>query len=180
MASSGPKNFKTMSFPRPRDGTTTAVYAPLPSPPAPRSISNTEAEKRANQLKEMKRFINTQRCPVCEAQLDGSIGYDRATVYCRAGGEKEYKALYVYGIHTPQRSVTTFYTTHFAFEIANTLVLDDLYKNLVYKIDLSLNERFQQAEKKTLLDYEGERLIIRAGLTEQQLIDKIKLYTTFS
>ena len=175
----GPDNFRTMSFPTSRNGTA-AIYAPLPPAPSPRTISLTEAERRALQLKEMKKFINDERCPVCSAQLDGSVGFDRATVYCRTGGEKEYKAHYKFGQNFPHWSVTTFYTTHFAFEIENTFVVDDMYKNIICKIDLSYNERFQQSTKKELLNYEGERLIIRGGLTEEQLEKKIKLYTLFS
>src|SRR5208282_327720 len=170
----GPDNFKTMSFPSPRDGTT-AIYAPLPPAQPPRSISLTEAEKRALQLKEMKRFINNERCPVCGAQLEGSVGFDRATVYCCAGGEKEYKAHYKFGQDFPHWSVTTFYTTQFAFEIENNFVVDGMFRNTICKIDLSLNERFQQSTKKEMLRYEGVRLIIKSGLTEEQLQKKIKL-----
>jgi len=177
---SGPKSFKNMSFPPPRCGTTTAVYAPLPKPPPTRVITPTEQERRALQLKEMKLFINNQKCPMCGAQLDGPIGYDKATVFCRSGGEKEYKAHYKYGMETPYWSVSTFYTTHFAFEVENTHLTDELFKNIIYKIDLSLNERFQQREKKEILNYEGERLLLKGGLTEERLLEKIKLYTLFS
>lgn len=140
----------------------------------------TEAEKRAAQLKEMRYFINNQKCPICQAQLDGSVGYDRATVYCRQGGEKEYKAFYKFGTAVPDWSVSTYYTTHYAFEITSKHITDGLYKNTISKIDLSLNERFQQADKKCILDYEGERLVLEGGLTEEQLMSKIKLYTLFS
>jgi hypothetical protein len=176
---SGPDNFKTMSFPSPRDGTT-AIYAPLPSAPPTRTITLTEAETRALQLREMKKFINNERCPVCFAQLDGPVGFDRATVFCSAGGEKEYKAHYRLYQSFPHWSVVTFYQTHFAFEITNTHITDELFENIICKIDLSFNEKFQQRSKKELLKYEGSRLIIKANLTEEQLISKIKLYTLFS
>lgn len=169
-----------MVFPPSRDGSRTAVYAPLPPAPPPKTITPTEAERRALQLKQMKAFINNQRCPICESQLEGTIGYDAATVYCCAGGQKEYKARYVFGNDLPAWSVTTLYTTHFGFEIENRHVTDELYKNTIYKIDLSLNERFQQREKKSILNYEGARLLIKTNLTEEQLMEKIKLYTLFS
>jgi hypothetical protein len=175
----GPENFRTMSFPTPRDGTT-AIYAPLPPSPAPRAITLTEAETRALQLKEMKKFINNERCPSCSGQLEGSVGFDRATVFCCVGGEKEYKAHYKLYQDFPHWSVTTFYTTHFAFEIENTFIVDEMFKNTICKIDLSYNERFQQSTKKQMLQYEGARLIIKTGLTEEQLEKKIKLYTLFS
>lgn len=175
----GPDNFRTMSFPSPRDGTT-AIYAPLPPSTAPRAISLTEAEKRALQLRDMKKFINDERCPICSAQLEGSVGFDRATVFCCVGGEKEYKAHYKIGQDFPHWSVTTFYATQFAYEIENNFVVDGMFRNTIYKIDLSFNERFQQSTKKDMLNYEGARLIIKAGMTEEQLEKKIKLYTLFS
>ncbi len=176
---SSPDSFKTMSFPKPRDGVA-AIYAPLPPAQPTRTISLTEAEQRAQQLKEMKLFINHERCPACKAQLEGSIGFDRATVFCCAGGEKEYKAHYKFGDTFPHWSMITYYTTHFAYEIENIYIIDQMFKNTIYKLDLNLNERYQQRDKKELLKYEGERLIIRSGLSEEQLINKIKLYTLFS
>jgi len=178
--SNGPKSFRDMKFPPSRDGTRNAIYAPLPPAPAPRTISVDESAIRAYQLKEMRNFINSQRCLVCSAQLDGPVSYDGATVYCCEGGEKEYKAKYVFGIEVPTRSICTFYTTHVAFEIDTTHLTDGLYKNILYKIDLSLNPKFQQAEKKELLNYEGERLLFKKNWTEEELLNKVKLYTLFS
>lgn len=169
-----------MAFPPPRDGTTTAVYAPLPPPPPPKTITSNEAERRALQLKQMKAFINNRRCPICDSQLEGSIGYDRATVYCCVGSEKEYVVHYVFGETRPDWSVTTFYTTHFAYQIENKHITDELYRNIIYKVDLSLNERFRDREKKTILNYEGARLLLSGNLKEEQIEEKIKLYTLFS
>src|ERR1700722_18522848 len=131
-----PKSFRDMKFPPPRDGTY-SIYAPLPPPPKPKTITMTEAKRRADQLEEMKKFVNAQRCPVCEAQLEASIGYDKSTVYCCANGENEYKVRFAYGLQHPLRSVTTYSTTHFAFEIENIHIEDNLFKNTIYKLDLS-------------------------------------------
>lgn len=175
----GPKSFRNMNFPPSRDGTY-AVYAPLPPAPKPRTITKTEAEKRADQYQLMKQFINLQRCPVCDAQLEGKIGYDQSTVYCCTNGEREYKVHFKYGFEKPNWSVTTYYTTYFAFEIETQHVVDEMYKNTIYKIDLNLNKRFQQLEKKTLLSYEGARMALKKNLSEEQILEKIKLYTLFS
>lgn len=177
--STGPKNFKTMKFPTPRDGTTTAVYAPLPPAQPPRTISLTEAEKRALQLREMKKFCNAQKCPVCSAQLDGSIGFDKATLFCRAN-ESEYQVSFKYGVEQPIWSKTLLLTTYFGFEVISRFITDELFENVIFKLDLSLNTKYQQMEKKELLKYEGERLTFRGNLTEEQLLEKIKLYTLFS
>lgn len=175
----GPKNFKEMIFPPSRDGQY-AVYAPLPPAPKPRTITVTEAQKRAVQLEEMKSFVNTQRCPACDAQLDGGIAYNQATLYCCANGEREYKVNFKYGLPHPHRSVTTYYTTHFAFEIENLHIEDNLFKNTIYKIDLSLNKKFQQSQKKTLFSYEGARLVLKKNISEEDLLSKIDLYVLFS
>lgn len=168
-----------MLFPPPRSGQN-AVYAPLPPPPAPKTITQTEQQRRAEQFKEMKKFINEQTCPMCGSQLEGSIGYDRAGVYCCMGGELEYKAHYKFGILTPFWSVSTYYTSHFAFEIESTFIENGMYKNTIFKIDLSLNKKYQQLEKKILLSYEGAKLTFKRGITEEEILSKIKLYTVFS
>lgn len=127
----------------------------------------------------MKKFCNNQRCQACGAQLEGQIGFDKATLYCCAN-EKEYKAVFKYGQEIPVWCCTTMYATHFAFEIINKHLTEELYENLVFKVDLSYNERFQQSTKVELLKYEGERLVFKEALTEEQLLDKIKLYNLFS
>ena len=179
MTNNGPKNFRNMKFPVPREGTTTAVYALLPPPPPLKTISLSESDRRASQLKEMKKFVNAQKCPVCGAQLDGSVGFDKATLFCRAN-EKEYEVAFKYGISLPIWSKSVLYTTYFAFEVINRLITEELYENVIFKIDLSLNQRYQQLEKKELLKYEGENLSFKGNLTEEQLLHKIKLYTLFS
>ncbi len=168
-----------MAFPPSRNGQS-AVYAPLPPAPKPRTISQNEAQRRADQLRLMKDFINAQRCPICDAQLEGSVAYDHATVYCCAGGEAEYKAHYKFGLDKPHWSVSTYYTTNVGFEIENQHVVDDMYRNTVYKLDLTLNKKFQQREKKTLFTYEGAPLALKKNLSEEQILEKIKLYTLFS
>ncbi len=174
-----PDSFKTMSFPKPRDGVA-AVYAPIvPSPPS-KTISLTESERRNLQFKEMKRFVNNERCPVCLGQLDGPIGYDAATVYCRVGEAREYQARYVFGNNLPDWSKITLYTTYYAFEIESKHITEDMFLNQLYKLDLSLSPRYQQSNKKELLKYEGSRLLLRSNLTEEQLLNKIKLFTLFS
>lgn len=176
---SGPKSFKQMQFPPNRNGTP-AVYAPLPPAPTPRTITSNEVKRRAAQLQDMKAFINDERCPVCQAQLDGRIAYDTATVYCAEGGEQQYRAHYKYGLDKPVWSITTYYTTMFAFEIHAEYMEDELYRNTVFKVDLNLNKKFQQAEKKELFSYEGARLALKNNLTEEQILEKMKLYTLFS
>lgn len=180
MSNKGPKNFRNIKFPPARGGTTNATYAPLPPIPPAKIITPNEVEKRALQLKEMKKFINEKRCPICSAQLEGMVSYNSATVYCLNGGESEYRAQYKLGLEAPFSSVTTFYTNRFAFEIANSQITDDLYKNSIYEIDLSLSKGFQQKNKKKILEYEGNRLSLPSNLTEEQILSKIKLYTVFS
>lgn len=177
--SSGPKSFKDMMFPPSRDGGN-AVYAPLPPAPSPKTISVNEMQRRADQLKEMKKFINSETCPLCSAQLDGAIGYDQATVYCRAFGEDEYQVSYKFGLPIPYWSRATLYTTHFAYEIFSQHIVDTLYRNTIYKIDLSLNKKFRRKEMKSILNYEGERLLLEKSTNEEKLLSKINLYTLFS
>ncbi|HEY5267551.1 MAG TPA: hypothetical protein VII94_00240, partial [Candidatus Saccharimonadales bacterium] len=127
-----------MLFPKPRDGVA-AVYAPLPIISPNKTITLSEDTKRIIRYKEMKKFINNERCPVCSGQLDGPVGWDSATAYCRVGGGSEYKAYYIFGNSLPDWSITTLYTTHFAFEIESKHIIEDMFLNHLYKLDLSLN-----------------------------------------
>lgn len=179
MTNNGPKSFKSMLFPPSRGGTN-AVYAPLAPAPPPRVIPLSEAQRRAAQLREMKMFINRRRCPVCDAQLEGGIGYDKAALYCVVGGEQEYRVHYQYGLDIPQWSRITYFTTHWAYQLDSTYVVDDMYKNTIFRVDLNLNQKFREMEKKTLLSFEGERLLLPRNLKEEEIDDKIKLLTLFS
>lgn len=179
MANSGPKNFKSMTFPPARDGTC-AVYAPLPKPPSPKAITLTESQQRAKQLEEMKVFANKQRCPVCDAQLDGPIGYDCAILYCRLNGEQQYKVYFKYGLEHIHWSITTYYTEHYAYEIETSYIEGNLFSNTLFKIDLSFNKKFQQSTKKNIFSYEGAILTFQKNISEEDLMSKIKLYTLFS
>lgn len=180
MSSNGPKSFKEMQFPPPRDGARVSIYAPLPPPPPPRTISQVELDHRAKQLSEMKTIINTARCPLCDGQLDGHVGFDRASVYCAQYSEQEYKAQYIYGHTDPIYSVATIYTTCTAYEVIHSHMGNNIYSNSIYQIDLTLNSRTQQSQKKLFTSFEGPRYFLSKRLTEKQLLEKIKLYTVFS
>lgn len=180
MSSDGPKSFKDMQFPPPRDGISVSVYAPLPPAPQPRSLSKSEVDKRAAQLLEMKARVNAARCPLCSGQLDGHIGFDLAKVYCAAYTNKEYSATYSYWIPEPQYSIATIYTTHMAYEVIHQHLEKTRYLNSIYQIDLSLSPKYQQSQKKLFTSFEGSRFFLSKKLNEKQLLEKIKLYTVFS
>lgn len=177
-SSDGPSSFKDMSFPPPRDGARVAIYAPLPPTPPLKTISQREKDRQAYQ--EMKKFANKQKCIVCGSQLDGSVRYDLAKLYCVTQGVAEYAVHFQFGIDHAVWSKTTHYGNHFAFEVITNHIIDSTVKNTVFKIDLSLNKRYQQLEKKELFSFEGKPLIIKAGMSETQLLEKMKLYTLFS
>ena len=174
-----PKSFKDMVFPPARSGTRSAVYAPLPQPPTPRTITNQAQKQLETQFLELKRLINNERCPICSSQLDGGIRSDDAAVYCVSNPE-EYKATYKYGLTIPVYSSVRYHTTNFDYEIQSSLNDNNVYSNTVYKIDLSLNVRAQNSDKKKLFSYDGVRMILSPILSEREIENKIKLYTTFS
>jgi len=173
-----PSSFKEIKFPPSRDGKY-AVYAPLPPVPARKVITEEELKRRSLQAKEMKEIANRERCPICGAQLDGLVGYNKANLYCAANGEDQFKVSFIHGMEHPVLSISTLYMQNFAYEIKYYHLEKDLYFNSIYRLDLSLSKKYQQLEKKEIVSYQGSPLIIKGNLTEQQLLNKIKLYTIF-
>lgn len=180
MSNNGPKNFKEMQFPPARDGARNSVYAPLPPAPPPRAVSASEIDKRTERLLEMKVLVNAARCPLCGGQLDGPVTFEGASLYCITFTSKEYHAVYNYGYLEPACSIATIYTTNYAYEIVHNRIEDNKFQNEIYKIDLSLNERNQQASKELFTKFEGARFFLSKKLSEKKLLEKIKLYTVFS
>lgn len=175
-----PKNFREIFKSLPKQRQKTAIYAPLPPQPPAKTISSAQKALQEQQYKEMWEFVNSERCPCCGAQLDGGISYERANVYCSTNGEEEYKAVYVYGLKIAQHSRFTIYGSTFAYEVINEFISEDIFRNIVFKIDLSYNKAFQQKLKEKVLSYEGKRLLLDKKLDEQAILKKLKLYQTFS
>lgn len=180
---SGPKSFKQLlknwqpHQPKP------LVYNPIPNSHIdPQTLAEIRA-KQAIQKQQMVAFTNKLRCPLCDSQLDGSVTYEYAALYCRTN-PSEYKARYEYGHSDPITEVTTVNFCLFAYEL-NSIYSKAMqhYNNEVYKIDTSnyLDERRQQANKEKLYGFSGIKLkISKEMLNEKYWEQKLKLYITFS
>lgn len=176
-----PKNFKEIFQALPKQRQKFAVYAPLPSAPPAKIITPAQREKQQQQYKEMMELVNSERCPLCGAQLDGGVYYSHADVWCAANGEDEYKAHYIYGLKVPQYNTSTIYTDIHAYEIYHQYISDKEYLNIMYKIDLSsYNKVYRQRNKEKILDYKGTKLFLDKNISEEKILKKLKLYRVFS
>lgn len=70
-----------------------------------------------------------------------------------------------------------------SYEFKSVGIGDGKYKNMIFKVDMNLNEKFRNLEKIKLLDYEGDKMPTFKKSTiksEDSLLKKIKLYSVFS
>lgn len=148
-----------------------------PSPPPVVPFPPGYEEQRAIQTKEMLRLVNSHRCPLCGAQLDGGVYSSRADVYCRANPD-EYEAKYRRGVGVPITSVQRFYYPETLYEITNIHLFDERYHNIVFVSDMSVNATHRNKTKKKIVDLECARIIL-PRIDEESLLKKIKAYRLF-
>jgi hypothetical protein len=125
------------------------------------------------------RFAKALRCPLCGAQLDGNVHPHRASLYCVSYPD-EYSCVYSPASDLPQYDTQNIIYGNYKYRIEFNQTYGQL-ENKIYKIDLNLNVRERENQKKLLFSNAGSKLPIFAkNLTEQQLLHKIKIYNTFS
>jgi hypothetical protein len=135
-------------------------------------------EQKAIQTKEMLRLVNSHRCPLCGAQLDGGVYSTVADVFCRANPD-EYSAKYKRGTSVPVSSVQRIYYTETLYEVDSTHLYEDTYRNLIYTVNMTVNARERMKTKKKIVDLECARIVLSNKLDEPNLLRKIKAYRLF-
>lgn len=117
------------------------------------------------------KFINTLRCPICQAGLDGSIS-DEANIYCRFNPD-EYHAQYKQGTFIPVRDSICFED----WKIDHQQLSGNKYKTTVWYM---LESGFSLPQHKFVLEYEGEMLFSATSFNEDEFLNKMELYDVFS
>lgn len=150
------------------------IIAPKPIKPDPDFLA-----QQAKQQKELEKFVNQKRCSVCGSQLDGPVYAAKAELYCVAYNS-HYKCTYLFDNKLPKSSLATYAFDQNAYEIYSRLKDIDKYYIEVYKIDLNLIPKFQQRDKKKIMDCESAIFKFQKNISEEDFLQKIKLYTVFS
>jgi hypothetical protein len=160
---------------------------PAPQVPAPKlsgpilksSMTPEQILVQKERQKTLERFCNTQRCPLCEAQLDGGVFPGEARLFCRAYPE-EFTCVFVFGNPEPVNSSIRISYDCNQYEVIHDRTQSGSYINSVYVIDLTMRVDLRHKFKKKMFDFEGSRLIIPKTTTEAGLLSKLKTYIIFS
>jgi len=129
--------------------------------------------------KELERFCNNQRCPLCDAQLDGGVHPGEARLFCRANPE-EYTCVFTPNMLEPVNSSIRISYDCNQYEVLHFRTQSGSYINSVFVIDLTMRVDLRHKFKKKMFDFEGSRLIIPKTTTETGLLSKLKTYIIFS
>lgn len=149
--------------------------------PPPPKISEKEVKDRENKKRELTDYCNKLRCVVCGSQLDGPVNYQFAELYC-VMSNSHFKVKYLYGERNPEYSAAIY---DFAQEKPEAYQVifwkkGDSYSNEIFKLDLDLIERFRFKEKIKVFSFIGKPITFPRGLSHNEFIKKMKLYTVFS
>lgn len=130
-------------------------------------IINTEDVYRRQFIK----FINTLKCPICQAGLDGSIG-NEANLYCRLSPD-EYHAQYIQGTFLPLRDSIRVD----GFEIDHNQISGNKYRTVIWFIE---EKGFSLPSRKLVMEHEGEAVFSALDFNYDAFINKMELYDVFS
>ena len=127
------------------------------------------------QIKKFKEFLNTKRCMVCGAQLDGVVYSLAVKQTCVA--ERHYSADFQFGFHLPTFYVATyiFANQQNKYVVESHRIKDFEYKNIISEFNPSV-----MGVAKKLVSYTGAIISLPPALTEIQFIAKLRMYQTFS
>lgn len=147
-------------------------------PPAVHKTIDQEIQHEKTR-KELIKFVNTQKCVVCGMQLDGPVNYEYAELYC-VYNSSHYKCKFIPGFQLPTESMAVYNFTSEGYQVENDRLDGFNFKNTVYKLDLNLIEKFRYRDKKLLVSYGGAFLKFKKNLSEQEFVQKLKIYMVFS
>lgn len=90
--------------------------------------------------KQYNRFINSLRCPLCGAQLDGSVNPGRSELECRWSPD-EYSCKYInYGTEPVEQTVRV--TVNNMEYVATCIYENNCYNTIIYTFDLTFANNF--------------------------------------
>jgi hypothetical protein len=160
-----------------RSGTLTParqVIKPLP-PPKPGLVLTPEFQaEQLRKKKEMVAFINQQRCPLCQNQLDGEASAGKAAVYCVSSPD-HYTANY------DAQKVLKWYSIRLHFNDL-TYILDCAVHGpsqthiIVFKNNRSQHDRY----RKEIFRFTGELPELNLSTSEEEFLSELKLFALLS
>lgn len=132
-----------------------------------------------NSISEFRKFINTLRCPLCQAQLDGNIHPKQAVVYCVSNND-EYDSTWIPGNIIPSHETIRHYYPQYEYAIGISRFDYDMYRTIVVRYNRDTTNFYKESTKKVLFNVPKRILLFRERIEEKDLLNKIKLFNLFS
>jgi hypothetical protein len=134
----------------------------------------------SDDARDYKKFINTLRCPLCKAQLDGSVHPSRSILECRAN-PAEYSCIYQNKQKKPASETVTLYYSDYYYEMLVAPQADGQYVSIIDRYDLSFDKDKIRKSKLRLYKIPANMIALYAKYpTQEELLKKLKMYNLFS
>jgi hypothetical protein len=129
--------------------------------------------------KDVKRFFNNLRCPLCNGQLDGNIHINASNLYCINNQNEYIINILPFQNYPIYESITHSYL-HYEYNIVINMVGNGVFNTKINRYDLTYTKFSRNKSKLCLLDVNVRIDIFRSKISEEDLLEKIGVYNTFS
>lgn len=130
--------------------------------------------------KDVKKFFDDLRCPLCDGQLDGLLHPVISKLYC-VNDNNEYSVDWVAFQDHPSYELITHTFGNYEYRLSISKYGPDEFRNRITRYDLNLNTYERHKYTVELLNLIGSRLMFfRNKMEEEILIKKCGIYNLFS
>lgn len=133
--------------------------------------------------KDLVKFYNSLRCPLCGSQLDGGIYNTKSELYC-ARDNREYKVTWYAGEQHPQTEELVYWYTQFRYNIYITklkTVSTPSFSTVIDRFNLDLSPPHIEFSRERVFAYTGAKILFfRQRMEEDKFLNKLKTYNVFS
>lgn len=134
----------------------------------------------SDEERDYKRFINSLRCPMCGAQLDGNIHLMRSLLECR-GSPDEYKCGYYNKQTYPKHETFKIIMNKFEYEAHVSTLDSGELETVISSYDMGWTEYTRPKSKKILYVIPGRAVgLFINKISVEKFEEKLKIYNTFS
>lgn len=131
-------------------------------------------------FRRFNKFCNSLRCPLCKSQLDGNIHPKEAKLYCVANND-EYICRWLPGDETPASEMIRYWYSEYEYDILITRYGDSSFRTQIIRYNRNVNPIYRNKSRKEMFDLTGARvLFFRHRMSEEEFLNKLKLYSVFS
>lgn len=147
-------------------------------------LTESEIEKKKQQLLQVKKMANSLRCPLCGSQLDGHVSHQVARLQCVSNPD-EYSVVQYRNSIIPKIEIARVSDDFNKYELSYVFInIDDqefnVYEITINRIDLTLPLVHQNKFKKNVFYHTGRKFLpINKDLTAKNILSKLEIYQIF-